>query len=157
MESILCHLDVALPAERAFAFFTQHFAMWWPRECTWSQDVLEDIGIEPREGGLCYEHGPHGFRCDWGRVLSWGPPHHLVLAWQISPRREPEPNPGKASTLDVTFVADTPARTRIMLEHRDLERHGHGAAEYRAALASAEGWPWVLNRYAAAVPPNPVK
>lgn len=96
MESIRCAIDVALSTERAFAFFTEHFAMWWPHDYTWGREVLEDIGIEPREGGLCYERGPYGFRCDWGRVLSWESPHRLVLAWQISPRHEPEPNPAKA-------------------------------------------------------------
>jgi uncharacterized protein YndB with AHSA1/START domain len=155
MESVRCTVDVALPAERAFAFFTEHFAMWWPREYTWGQDVLEDIGMELREGGLCYERGPHGFRCDWGRVLSWRPPHQIVLAWQISPRREPEPNPARASTLEITFLPDTPVRTRVMLEHRDLERHGEDAPEYRAALASPRGWSWILGRYGAAAPPSP--
>lgn len=154
MESIRCTVDVSLSPERAFAFFTEHFAMWWPRRYTWGRDVLEDIGIEPREGGLCYEQGPHGFRCDWGRVLSWGPPHRLILAWQISPGREPEPNPARASTLEVTFLPDTPASTRVKLEHRDLERHGDDAPEYRAALASPQGWSWILDRYRAAAPPS---
>jgi uncharacterized protein YndB with AHSA1/START domain len=154
IESISLGVEVALPTERAFAFFTDHFALWWPREYTWGQEVLEDIGLEPREGGLCFERGPDGFRCDWGRVLSWEPPHRLMLAWQISPRREPEPNPAKASTLDITFVADTPARTRVMLEHRDFERHGTGAAEYCAALASPRGWSWILDRYNAAACPH---
>ena len=122
-------IEVPLSAERAFGFFTEHFALWWPREYTWGQEVVEDIGIEPREGGLCFERGPYGFRCDWGRVLSWEPPRRLVLAWQISARREPQPNPAKASTLEVTFAADTPQRTRVLLEHRDFERHGDGAPE----------------------------
>jgi uncharacterized protein YndB with AHSA1/START domain len=155
LESVRSAVDVPLPTQRAFSFFTEHFAMWWPREYTWGQDVLEDIGLEPRVGGLCYERGPHGFRCDWGRVLSWEPPHRIVLTWQIGPRREPEPNPAKASTLEVTFLPDTPARTRVVLEHRDLERHGSGAADYRAALASPRGWASILARYAALVPPNP--
>jgi uncharacterized protein YndB with AHSA1/START domain len=148
--SIRCTVDVTLPAQRAFALFTEHFALWWPREYTWAQDVLEDIGLEPKQGGLCYERGPHGFRSDWGRILSWEPPHRLVLAWHISPRREPEPNPAKASTIEVTFFAFTPAQTRVDLEHRDFERHGTGADQYREALASSKGWPWILERYLAA-------
>src|SRR5215212_5447469 len=132
IESIRHIIEMGLPMERAFAFFTEHFALWWPREYSWGGEVLEDIGLELRQGGLCYERGPHGFRSDWGRVIVWDPPRHLVLAWQISPRREPEPNPAKASTLEITFVADTPARTRMILEHRDFERHGEGASEYRA-------------------------
>lgn len=83
-------LTVAAPRERAFAVFTDGLATWWPREYTWARDVLETIAIEPREGGRCYERGPHNFQCDWGRVLAWNPPHQLVISWQISPRREPE-------------------------------------------------------------------
>jgi uncharacterized protein YndB with AHSA1/START domain len=154
IESVYRTIEVALPTGRAFAFFSDHFALWWPREYTWGQEVLEDIGLEPREGGLCFERGPNGFRCDWGRVLSWEPPHRLVLAWQISPRREPEPNPAKASTLEITFVADTPGRTHVVLEHRDFARHGSGAPEYRAALASPRGWSWILDRYVAVACPS---
>jgi uncharacterized protein YndB with AHSA1/START domain len=145
--SIRVTVEIGLPAQRAFALFTQHFALWWPRQYSWSQEVLEDIGVELKEGGLCFERGPHGFRCDWGRVLHWEPPHRLVLAWHISPRREPQPNPEKASTIEVTFTALTPARTHIDLEHRDFERHGEGAEQYREGLASPEGWPRILDRY----------
>ena len=150
LATVRCTIDVALPAERAFAFFTEHFALWWPRRYTWGREVVEDIGLEPLQGGLCYERGPHGFRSDWGRVLLWEPPHRLTLAWQISPTRVPEPNPAKASTVDVQFEAHTPALTRVVLDHRDFERHGDGAVDYRQALGSPEGWPWILERYASA-------
>jgi hypothetical protein len=73
-----------------------------------------------------------------------------VLAWHISPRREPVPNPRKASTIEVTFAALTPAQTRVDLEHRDFERHGAEAEEYRNGLASADGWPLILERYRSA-------
>jgi uncharacterized protein YndB with AHSA1/START domain len=154
IEPIRCSLTVDLPSERAFTFFTGNLSLWWPREYTWGRAVVVELGIEPRAGGLCFERGPHGFRCDWGRVLAWQPPRLLTFAWQISPRREPEPDPAKASTIEVTFRADTPARTTVMLEHRDFERHGDGAAAYRAAMASPQGWPWILDRYAATAAPR---
>jgi hypothetical protein len=68
----------------------------------------------------------------------------------ISPKREPEPNPAKASTVDVMFSARTPAETRIDLEHRDFERHGAGASGYRDGLASTQGWPWILDHFVVA-------
>ena len=34
---------VQVPAERAFAAFTDGFATWWPREYTWASDVLDTI------------------------------------------------------------------------------------------------------------------
>lgn len=149
-DAIQYTLTVPLPRSDAFALFAQRLAQWWPREYTWGQDVLEDIGIESRLDGFCYERGPHGFRCDWGRVLAWEPPGRLMLAWQISPRREPEPNPARASTVDVRFDAEGDRRTRVTLEHRDFDRHGDGVDDYRAALASEQGWPYILSRYAAA-------
>jgi uncharacterized protein YndB with AHSA1/START domain len=141
---------VAAPVERAFATFSDGLAGWWPREYTWAQDTLETIAIEPREGGRCFERGPHGFHCDWGRVLAWDPPDRLVFTWQIGPDRVPEPNPAKASEVEVRFVADGPSATRVELEHRGFSRHGDGGDRYRAAMGSRLGWPLILDRYAAA-------
>ena len=68
-DAVHAAVTVDVSGERAFEVFVDNLASWWPPEYSWSQDVLEDIGIEPHEGGLCFERGPHGFRCDWGRVL----------------------------------------------------------------------------------------
>ena len=106
----------------------------------------------PREGGFCFERGPHGFTCHWGRVLVWDPPARLVLAWQIAPDRAPEPNPAKASEVEVRFRAAGSASTRVDLEHRAFPRHGDAADTYRQALASPQGWPLILARYAASLP-----
>ena len=141
---------VDVPAELAFEVFADELALWWPREYSWSQDVLEDIGIEPHEDGLCFERGPHGFRCDWGRVLEWDPPRRLVIAWQISPRREPEPNPAKASEVEIRFDEADAGGTRVRLEHRDFERHGEGGAEYAQMLGAPPGWPFLLDRFSEA-------
>ena len=92
----------------------------------------------------CFELGPHGFRCDWGRVTVWEPPHRLVFRWQIGAQREPVPDPQRASEVEVRF-----ADGEVRLEHRGFERHGPDAENYRAALASEQGWPYILGRYAA--------
>ena len=39
--------------------------------------------------------------------------------------------------------------TRVELEHRALARHGDAAGAYRQAMASPQGWPLILDRYAA--------
>jgi hypothetical protein len=49
-------------------------------------------------------------------VLVWDPPDRLVITWQISPRREPEPNPAKASEVEVRFGAEGDGRTSVRLE-----------------------------------------
>ena len=140
-------LTVPEAVEKAFAVFTEEMDSWWPAEYTWSQDVLQHIGIEPGVDGRCFERGPHGFECDWGRVLVWEPPHHVLFTWQISPGREPVPDANKASEVEVRFTAQGAAITRVDFEHRHLDRHREGAAEYKAMLDSPDGWPYILNRY----------
>jgi uncharacterized protein YndB with AHSA1/START domain len=144
-------LTVPASPDRAFAVFTAKLASWWPPEYTWAGDVLDAIAIEPREGGRCFERGPHGFECDWGRVLVWDPPGRLVFTWQISPTRVPEPDPAKASEIEVRFAAEGSATTRVAFDHRGFERHGESGAGYRDALDSPQGWTYILDRYASAV------
>jgi uncharacterized protein YndB with AHSA1/START domain len=150
LEPVRNSVTVAQGPPEAFALFAEHFGSWWPREYTWAQETLQRIGIEPRVGGRCYEIGPYAFHSDWGRVLVWDPPHRLQVAWQISPRREPEPNPVKASEVEVRFEPVPDGGTQVVLEHRGFERHGPDGAAYREALAAPRGWPWILGRYAAA-------
>ncbi len=69
----------------------------------------------------------------------WEPPHRLVFSWQISPERVPEPDPVKASEVEVRFTAEGLATTRVELEHRGFEHHGPGGDAYRAGLGSPEG------------------
>jgi uncharacterized protein YndB with AHSA1/START domain len=147
-EPIRQAVTVPVPVDQAFAAFAD-LAGWWPREYTWAADTLEDIGIDPREGGHCYERGPLGFTCHWGRVLAWEPPTRLAFTWQIAPDRVPEPNPAKASEVEVRFQPAGASGTRVELEHRALARHGEAADAYRDGLASPEGWPLILGRYAA--------
>jgi uncharacterized protein YndB with AHSA1/START domain len=140
--------NVPLSPERAFELFTDGFGSWWPREFSWSQDVLEEIAMETAESGLLREIGPHGLRLDWGRVLEWEPPRRLAFSWQISPSRVPEPNPAKASEVEVRFEPDGEG-CRMQLVHRGFERHGDGAAEY-AEMMEKQGWPLALERFRAA-------
>jgi hypothetical protein len=49
------------------------------------------------------------------------------------------------------FIAEAPDRTRVELEHRNLDRHGDGWEQMRAAVGSDGGWPSGMNRYAAAL------
>jgi hypothetical protein len=40
--------------------------------------------------------------------------------------------------------------TKVELVHDGFERHGEGADGYAAAMASPQGWPYMLGRYAEA-------
>jgi uncharacterized protein YndB with AHSA1/START domain len=150
-EPLRCAVTVGGPPERAFVAFAEGFQGWWPREYTWSQEVLETIAIEPRVGGRCFERGPNGFECDWGRVLAWEPPHRIAFTWQIGPSREPVPNPARAGEVEVRFLADQGAGTRVELEHKGFARHGDAGPGYREAMGSEMGWPLILERFAASL------
>jgi hypothetical protein len=84
-------------------------------------------------------------------VLAYEPPRRLVVSWAIAPDFTPEPDPDKASEVELRFIAETSDRTRVELEHRALERHGDGWESLRSAVDSDDGWPDDLRRYAATV------
>lgn len=144
--SIKQSLFIPIPVHKAFQYFTNELNSWWPKEYTWSGEGLEKIAIEPRKNGRCYERGPHGFECDWGRVLTWDPPHRILFTWQISPNRVPEPNPEKVSEIEVLFKEEE-SKTLITFIHRDFEKHGENAESYKQLLESPQGWPFILNKY----------
>jgi uncharacterized protein YndB with AHSA1/START domain len=155
--SLRSSLLVPATAEHAFAVFTGALTDWWVPEYTWSGPAaLAELGIERRAGGMLYEIGPYGFRCDWGRVLIWDPPRRLVLTWQIGPDRVPVPDPAHASEVEALFLPEAEA-VRVEVEHRHFDRHGAAAVGYRQALTA--GWHELLSRFAAAVthshPPLP--
>jgi hypothetical protein len=143
-----CNVSVPLGAPAAFEMFRHDIFRWWPRELTFSGEALEDLFLEGRRGGMLWERGPDGFRVDWARILRWLPPNKMVLRWHVGPNRQPQPNPAFASLVEIRFVPDARNTTRVELDHRDILRHGRGAAEYRAHITSDGGWPYILNAYA---------
>ncbi|WP_448563359.1 SRPBCC family protein [Thalassotalea ganghwensis] len=151
MKEIIITRTLTIPINQAFDLFSRQLNSWWPKEYTWSKDKLDRITIESFVGGRCTEYGPHGFQVDWGRVLAWYPPKHLSFSWQISPRREPIPDPDKASVVDIKFSKITESLTQIELIHRNFLNHGKGAEDYLEALGSKYGWPLILNAYENAV------
>lgn len=142
-------VTVPLPAERAFAAFTQRMTEWWPREYTWGETSLEYIVMEPRSGGQWYERDSNGEEQAWGTVVDWDVPRRVVLSWAIGPDRLPETDPSCASEIEVRFVPDGES-TRVEVEHRRFAAHGAEAADgYRAGMASPQGWPLILECFAA--------
>ena len=147
--SVRHRIVVEAPIERAFAVFTEDFGRFKPREHNLlGVDIAETV-FETREGGHVYDRGVDGSECRWGRVLVFDPPSRVVFSWDISPTWQIESDPGRTSEVDVRFVAETDARTRVELEHRNLDRHGDGWDAVRAGVDSADGWPLYLERYAA--------
>jgi len=139
---------VEAPIERAFKVFTEDFGSFKPREHTLLAVPVAETVFEPRVGGHVYDRGIDGSECRWARVLAFDPPHRVLLSWDISPRWQIETDHDKTSEWEVRFIAETPSRTRLELEHRHLERHGEGWEGERAAVESDQGWPLYLRGYA---------
>lgn len=139
---------VALPIDEAWVFFTTSIGRWWPAAYHIGRADLADVVLEPRTGGRWFERGADGGECDWGRVLVWEPPHRLVVTWQINGRWEFDPDPARASEIEVRFTADGPDRTGVALDHRHLDRLIEGAAIRTAIAEGGGGWNTVLAEYA---------
>jgi hypothetical protein len=75
----------------------------------------------------------------------------VLLSWDISPHWQIETNLAKTSEVEVRFIAETPQRTRVELEHRHLQRHGDGWEGLREGVRGNEGWPLYLERFAVLV------
>jgi uncharacterized protein YndB with AHSA1/START domain len=84
-------------------------------------------------------------------VLAYEPPERVVFSWDISPHWLIETDLARTSEVEVRFIADAPDRTRVELQHRNLERHGEGWQGVREGVGGDEGWPLYLRRYAAVV------
>lgn len=138
---------VDVPVERAFTVFTNGFGEWWPPEFHIGAEPFATVVVEPQAGGRWFERDPSGTECDWGRVLTWEPPQRLVLAWQIGSDWKSDPDPGKASEVEIRFIPDGESATRVELEHRGFERHGEGGAMVRGGVGGEGGWTQCLQRF----------
>jgi uncharacterized protein YndB with AHSA1/START domain len=143
---------VDAPVEIAFSVFTEDFDSIKPREHNMlGVDIAESV-FEPRVGGHVYDRGVDGSECRWARVLAYEPPNRVVFSWDISPMWQIETDLDKTSEVEVRFIAETPERTRVELEHRHLDRHGDGWEGMREGVAGDQGWPLYLQRFSDQVP-----
>ena len=139
---------VEAPIERAFRVFTEGFGSFKPPEHNMLGVEIAETVFEPRVGGHLYDRGVDGSECRWARVLAYEPPERVVFSWDISPTWQIETNHERTSEVEVRFIAETPQRTRVELEHRHLERHGDGWEGVRDGVSSDGGWPLYLRRFA---------
>jgi uncharacterized protein YndB with AHSA1/START domain len=144
---------VNAPIERAFQVFTADFDKIKPREHNLLAVPIAETVFEPRVGGHIYDRGVDGSVCRWSRVLAYEPPHRVLFTWDISPRWQLETDLDKTSEVEVRFIAETPQRTRVELEHRHIERHGEGWESLRDGVAGDQGWPLYLGRFVDLVKP----
>jgi uncharacterized protein YndB with AHSA1/START domain len=147
--SVRSEIVVDVPIELAFRTFIEDFDRIKPRQHNMlAVDIAETV-FEPREGGRIFDRGVDGSECHWARVLAYEPPNRVVFAWLINPRWQIESELEQTSEVEVRFIGETPERTRVELEHRDLDRHLEGWEGLREGVAGEEGWPLYLQRFAA--------
>ncbi len=140
---------VEAPIERAFKVFTEDFGSFKPTRAhsalpSPSQRPCSSLGSEDTSViGVSTAANAAGRVC-WplNRQIA------LLLSWDISPRWQIETDPEKTSEWEVRFIAETPSRTRLELEHRHLERHGQGWEGVREGVEGDQAWPLYLKRFA---------
>ena len=138
---------VQTSAHEAFEAFTARINRWWPRTHGIGTAAVSESIIEPFVGGRWYSKFEDGTQAVIGRVLIWQPGQRLVVTWEISADWKPDPRPAFTSEVEVRFVPDSAARTRVELEHRNFERMGAAAGETMRKDVDG-GWPTLLELFA---------
>ena len=132
---------------QAFSAFTDRFGDFKPPEHNLLGAPIAETVFEPHVGGNIVDRGIDGSECRWARILAYDPPHRVVFSWDIGPQWQVETDPELTSEVEVRFVAEGHDRTRVVLEHRHLDRHGPGWPGVQAAVANDQGWPLYLARF----------
>jgi uncharacterized protein YndB with AHSA1/START domain len=145
---------VHAPIERAFTVFTARFGDFKPPEHNLLGAPITETVFEPRVGGSIVDRAVDGSECRWARILAYDPPDRVVFSWDIGPQWQIETDPELTSEVEVRFVAETPERTRVELEHRHIDRHGPGWQAVSDGIDGDEGWPLYLARYATLFTPG---
>jgi uncharacterized protein YndB with AHSA1/START domain len=146
--SVQHSIVVEAPIEIAFSVFTEGFDSFKPREHNMLDVEIAESVFEPRVGGHVYDRGVDGSECRWARVLAFEPPDRVVFSWDISPMWQIETDLDRTSEVEVRFIAETADRTRVELEHRNLDRHGDGWEGMREGVGGDQGWPLYLRGFA---------
>lgn len=136
-------VDLPVSPETAWEVFVHRFPDWWPREhCFCGEAALMTVFIDlvAQDWG---EITLAGERRIWGKVLASKAGEALSLGWQmdgtVSPW-VPEPDPARASQIDITFDA-CPDGTRLALKHHGFARQGEPHAQaMRDVMIGLDRW-----------------
>ncbi len=133
---------------RAFETFTAEMTSWWPREHHIGSAPIEEVVVEPRPGGRWFTRHQDGTETSTGVVDVWDPPGRLVLTWQVG--ADWQFHDDLVTSVELRFLPEGPALTRVVLEHRDLDAFGAHAAAMRETFDGPGAWDGVLAGYSAA-------
>lgn len=141
---VKCSIDVKASLPRAFELFAQNMGAWWPRGKTPAGRPHAELIIEPRKSGRWFERDADGAETQWGKVLSWEPPHRLLLGWQLNHKFQFDA--GVLMEVEIRFEALAEGGTRVSLEHRNIEQLGSEAKSFAGKIGS--GWPERMGNFA---------
>jgi uncharacterized protein YndB with AHSA1/START domain len=148
VESVRREVVVPVSAERAFEVFTADMTSWWPPEHHIGSAPIQEIVIEPHEGGRWYTRHTDGSETSTGHVLAWEPGERLAITWQIG--ADWKYHVDLVTTVELRFVAEAPDRTRVVLEHRDLDAYGTEAERMRETFEQPGAWEATMAAFAGA-------
>jgi uncharacterized protein YndB with AHSA1/START domain len=139
IEPLRLAFDVACPSEHAFEVWTSKIARWWPADHSVSGENGLLVVLEGRPGGRIFERTRSGAEHEWGEVTVWEPPRRLVYQWHLRRDR------ADATEVEIRFIDQGDATTRVEIEHRGWERLGAQGADCRDA--TVHGWETLLPHY----------
>lgn len=146
MSSIKKEIIVNASQEKAFRVFTEKMDLWWPKTHHIGKAPMTGLILEPRKDGRWYSTHEDGSEANVGKVLVWQPSDLLILAWQINGKFQYDP--ALITEVELRFIAEGPAVTRIVFEHRNMELMGDG----KAVENMDNGWGQILDLYRNAAP-----
>ena len=146
VEAIRREIVVDVAPARAFDLFTEEMTSWWPSGHHIGSAPIERIIIEPWVGGRWYTRHQDGSETYTGFVTAWEPPGRFVVTWQIG--ADWKYHTDLVTTVEVRFTPEGEDRTRVRLEHRDLDGFGADAADMRRTFAEPGAWTATLAAYA---------
>jgi uncharacterized protein YndB with AHSA1/START domain len=147
VQAVRKEIVVSVDRQRAFEIFTADMTSWWPSDHHIGSGPIQEIVIEPHAGGRWYTRHEDGTETSTGFVTTYDPPSRLVVTWQVG--ADWTYHPDLVTTVEVRFVADGPARTRVELEHRGLEAYGVDAAAMQKMFDGPGAWERTLAEFAA--------
>jgi uncharacterized protein YndB with AHSA1/START domain len=146
VEAIRREVVVELGQARAFELFTADMTSWWPSAHHIGSAPIQEIVVEPWSGGRWYTKHQDGTETSTGFVTAWDPPDRLVITWQIG--ADWKFHTDLVTTVEIRFEALGPGRTRVSLEHRDLDAFGAEAPAMRTTFEDPGAWTATLAAYA---------
>jgi hypothetical protein len=133
---------VAASQETAFNVFTKNMDSWWPRTHHVGSCPMLEMILEPKPNGRWYTKHEDGSEVDCGHILVWDPFGKVIINWQIDGNFQYVPT--LTTEIEVLFIAEGPNQTRVILEHRDLDKLLGGS---KVIESMDEGWGQIMNLY----------